>query len=171
MSCRKVYTYRYTLMTAERMLEQAEKYAEKDNSMSAIVFCAFSLEGFLNHIGDELIPKWNNLFENLSPKAKLVLIADRYKYEFSFGKRPFQSFNTIFEIRNQLAHPKTKKHNVTKKVQLIVGERKWSADKWEILCKLKYAKMFIADTKEIIEQLNKILPLEKVPNFILSEHI
>jgi len=30
---------------------------------------------------------------------------------------------------------------------------------------------FPDDTKEIIEQLNKILPLEKVPNFILSEHI
>jgi hypothetical protein len=161
-------------MTAERMLSQAKHDRERDNSVSAIVFCAFSLEGYLNHVGNELIPKWHEFFESLNPKAKLVLIADRYDFKFTFGSPPFQSFVTIFEIRNQLAHPKTKKHNYEDKkgtVWLKVGKKKWPADKWEALCDVKYAEQFVTDTKQIIKALDDALPLEKVPNFVLSMNV
>ena len=171
---RKVYTYRYTAMTAERMLEQAKSTNEIDNSISAIVFCAFSLEGYLNHVGDELIKDWSDLFENLKPKEKLILISEGFNVEVQLGNAPFQSFSTIFEIRNQLAHPKTKKHtyeNTKKKIWLNVGERKWPVEKWEILCKPEFAEKFVSDTKEIIKYLDLQLPIERVPNFILSEHV
>ena len=171
---RKVYTYRYMAMTAERMLEQARSTNEIDNAISAIVFCAFSLEGYLNHVGDELIKDWGDLFENLKPHAKLIMLAKQFDVEIQLGKSPFQSFSTIFEIRNQLAHPKTKKHtyeNTKKKVWLSVGEQKWPAEKWEALCKLEYAEKFVKDTKEIIAYLDTQLPIERVPSFILSEHI
>ena len=171
---RKVYIYRYTLMTAERMLEQARSTNEIDNAISAIVFCAFSLEGYLNHVGDELIKDWSDLFGSLKPKAKLILISERFNVEVKPGKAPFQSFSTIFEIRNQLAHPKTKKHtyeNKNRKIWLNVGQRKWPAEKWETLCKLEFAENFVIDTKEIIKYLDSQLPIERVPNFVLSEHV
>ncbi len=171
---RKVYTYRYTAMTAERMLEQARSINEVDNTISAIVFCAFSLEGYLNHVGDELVKDWSALFESLKPKEKLILISERFNVEIQLGKAPFQSFSTIFEIRNQLAHPKTKKHtyeNTKKKIWLNVGERKWPAEKWETLCTLNFAEKFVADTKEIMRYLDSHLPIEKIPNFLLSENV
>jgi hypothetical protein len=112
---RKVYTYRHTLMVAERMAAQAKGNNERDNSIVAIVFCAFTLEGYLNHAGEELIPRWNELFESLKPKAKLMMLTDRYEINIVFGSPPFQAFSTIFEVRNQLAHPKTKKHDYEEK--------------------------------------------------------
>jgi hypothetical protein len=93
---REVYTYRYTLKVAERMAAQAKDHYEIDNSIAAIVFCAFTLEGYLNHAGEELIPRWNELFEGLKPKAKLMMIADRYGINIVFGAPPFQLFNSIF---------------------------------------------------------------------------
>lgn len=171
---RIVYMYKYTLMTAEQMIEQASKGEEKNNSLSAIVFCAFTLEGFLNHVGAELIEEWNNLFESLAPKAKLVLITDKFKIKFSFGEEPFQSFSKVFQIRNQLAHPKTKKHNYQgsdKKLKIKVGEKEWLADEWEIYSDLQKAKKIVFDTKEIIKRLEDELNIEKIPDFLLSEHI
>ncbi len=161
-------------MMAEKMLEQAESNNEILNATSTIVFCAFTLEGYLNHVGDELINDWGDLFESLKPKAKLVLISKQFDVEISFGEQPFQTFSTIFEIRNQLAHPKTKKHTYNtskKKVWLKIGSTKWPAEKWEGLCSLKYAKEILLDTNKIIEYLDNKLPIEKVPSFILSAHI
>ena len=161
-------------MVAERMAIQAKEDNERDNAIAAIVFCAFTLEGYLNHAGEELIPKWNELFENLRPKAKLVLLADRFNVDIKFGSLPFQAFGTIFEVRNQLAHPKTKKHDYRDKkgkVWLEVGTEKWPAENWENLCKAKYAEQFVQNTKEIIELLDKKIPTENIPAFILSVNI
>jgi len=171
---RKVYTYRYTVMTAERLLEQARLQNERDNSISAIIFCAFSLEGYLNHVGDELISDWSASFERLKPKEKLISISSKFNVDIQFWKSPFQSFSTIFEIRNQLAHPKTKKHTYEKekkKIWLNVSGQKWPAEKWEQLCVLKFAERFVTDTKEIIRYLDSHLPIEKNPNFLLSENV
>jgi hypothetical protein len=161
-------------MIAQRMVEQAKTGTERDNSISAVIFCAFSLEGYLNHAGEELIPKWNELFESLKPRAKLALLADRYGVDIAFGESPFQSFGTIFEVRNQLAHPKTKKHDTQEKsgkVLLEIETTKWPAERWEVLCEKKYAEQFVKNTDEMIKLLDETLPLEKVPSFILSENL
>lgn len=171
---RKVYTYRHTLMVAERMAAQAKEDKERDNSIVAIVFCAFTIEGYLNHAGEELIPKWNELFEILRPKAKLIFLSERYGIDIEFGLPPFQSFGTIFEIRNQLAHPKIKNHDYKDKkgkVWLKIGVTEWPAEKWESLCEARYAKSFVESTKEMIKLLDNALPTEKVPDFLLSENV
>lgn len=169
---RKVYSYKHTLTIAEEMLRQAKnnENLEWHNSISTIIFCAFSLEGFLNHIGDELVIGWNELGKNLKPKEKLVLLIDKYNIKVDFGRSPFQSFRVIFEIRNQLAHPKTKKHINSKHKLKINDNVEWNADRWEIYANLKDAEKIFNDTKQIIDELSKKFPIEKVPNFLLSEH-
>ncbi len=157
---------------AEQMLKQSHSEQEWHNSISVIVFCAFSLEGFLNHAGDELIDDWNNLFENLKPKAKLIFLTDKYNIKIDFGKKPFQSFRVIFEIRNQLAHPKTKEHIRESKQRLKVSDNEeWNADRWEVYANLKEAEKILNDTKQIINELSNKFPIEKIPSFLLSEHI
>lgn len=170
---RKVYSYKHTLTIAEQMLEQAKnsENLEWHNSISTIIFCAFSLEGFLNHIGDELVNEWNELYENLKPKEKLVLLINKYNIKVDFGRSPFQSFKVIFEIRNQLAHPKTKKHINSKHKLNIDKNVAWDADRWETYANLKDAEKIFNDTKQIVYELSKKFPIEKVPNFLLSEHI
>jgi hypothetical protein len=167
---RKVYSYKHTFTIAEQMLNQAQnnENIEWHNSISTILFCAFTLEGFLNHVGDELIKDWSCLFENLNPKAKLVLLSDKFDVKIDFSKAPFQSFKIIFEIRNQLAHPKTK--NLTNsKHKLKVNENiEWDADKWEVYANLRDATKILNYTKQIIDDLSKRFPIEKEPSFLLS---
>ena len=169
---RKIYSYKHTLTIAEQMMKQAQNNEDVEwhNSISTIMFCAFSLEGFLNHIGDELINEWNELYENLKPKAKLVLLTDKYNIKVDFGKTPFQSFKIIFEIRNQLAHPKTKKH-INSKYKLKINENvAWDANRWEIYANLIDAEKIFNDTKQIIDELSKKFPIEKVPSFFPRSH-
>lgn len=156
------------------MAAQAKEDKERDNSIASIVFCAFTLEGYLNHAGEELVPKWNELFESLKPKAKLMLLTDRYGVNIDFGSPPFQAFSTIFEVRNQLAHPKTKKYDYADKkgkLWLEIGSTRWPAERWESLCEAKYAESFVENTKEMVKLLDKTLPTEKVPGFLLSEDV
>ncbi len=171
---RKVYTYRHMLMVAERMSAQAKENNERDNSIATIVFCAFALEGYLNHAGEELIPRWNDRFEKLKPKAKLIMLTDHYRVNIEFGTLPFQAFSTIFAVRNQLAHPKTKKHNYVEKkgkIWLKVGTTKWPAERWENLCKAEYSENFVENTQAMIKFLDNALPLKKIPNFLVSENV
>ncbi len=169
---RKVYTYRYMIKIAETMLHQAQNNNEYNNSISTIVFCAFALEGFLNHVGEELVKEWTEACEKYKPKDKLVFLADKFNIEINFGKNPFQSFKIIFEIRNQLAHPKTREHTKDSKYKVKVNEKStWSVDRWECYSNEKEANKILIDTKLIIDELDKKFSIEKIPSFILSEHI
>lgn len=157
---------------AETMLQQAQVNNEYNNSLSTVVFCAFSLEGFLNHVGEELVKDWNESFERYKPKDKLLFLANKFNIEIDFGKSPFQSFKIIFEIRNQLSHPKTKEHIKDSKFKLKVNENStWNANRWECYSNKKEAKQILNDTKKIIDELDQKFPIEKIPCFILSEHI
>lgn len=157
---------------AETMLQQAQVNNEYNNSLSTVVFCAFSLEGFLNHVGEELVKDWNESFESYKPKDKLLFLANKFNIEIDFGKSPFQSFKIIFEIRNQLSHPKTKEHIKDSKFKLKVNENStWNANRWECYSNKKEAKQILHDTKKIIDELDQKFPIEKIPCFILSEHI
>jgi hypothetical protein len=169
---RKIYMYRHMINIAETMLHQAQNNNEYDNSLPTIVFCAFSLEGFLNHVGEYLVEDWKKSPESFKPKEKLLFLADKFSIEIDFGKSPFQSYKVIFEIRNQLAHPKTKEHIKDSKFKLKVNENsKWNADRWECCTNKKEAEKILNDTKQIIDELDKKFPIEKIPSFILSEHI
>ncbi|MBN2043629.1 MAG: hypothetical protein JW757_01310 [Anaerolineales bacterium] len=78
--------------------------------ISVIVFSAFCLEGYMNHIGPNYFSTWydEKTGENRKrPKEKLDLICEKIKYVPAFGHRPFQSFMPIFQFRNLLAHNKT----------------------------------------------------------------
>jgi hypothetical protein len=156
------------------MVEQAKSVHERENSTGAIIFCAFALEGFLNHVGAELVPKWGELFESLSPEAKLVYLSERHAVKIDFGQPPFEAFRTIFRVRNQMAHPKTKNHDYVEKQGkewLEIGGNRWPVEMWEKLCTANQASKLLEHTQNIIGLLEKSLPHESVPDFILSEHV
>ena len=56
--------------------------------MASFIFTAFTLEAFLNHIGQGIFKCWNDL-EQLSHQ-KLNLTAEKLEIEKDEGKRPLQ---------------------------------------------------------------------------------
>ncbi|MDD2734563.1 MAG: hypothetical protein PHF56_11530 [Desulfuromonadaceae bacterium] len=103
-----VNTYTYLKSAAELNLKIAEKTEDGQlyYCMSSLMFSAFTLEAYLNHIGSELLPSWQDV-DRTSPRNKLNAVCSLLQFPPDFSKEPYQSFVRIFKLRNTLAHGRT----------------------------------------------------------------
>ena len=102
---RNIYTYGYLHSAATWAFEQAEMTEEGRfyNCMSSIILSAFCIEAYLNHIGNELLPYWDDeVKKGLSIQNKLKIICHHIGIIPDFSRRPFQSFIQI--IKYQMFH-------------------------------------------------------------------
>jgi hypothetical protein len=140
-----IKTYVYLFNVALLSLKDAEAENQDDvifyKCMISIVFLAFSIEAYLNHMGEEELQYWKEDFENLRPVAKLRLLMSKHD-SIDFSRSPFQSFTDIFDARNQLAHGKT--------VFAFEKHPKEPLAKWGKLCNVKKVKRLLDDTEEMI---------------------
>ena len=74
--------------------------------LASIVFIAFTLEAFLNHIGQHIFSSWEDL-EKLTPKAKVNIICEKLGIKVNYGVLPWQIIPEILGIRNKIAHGKS----------------------------------------------------------------
>ena len=105
---RQVNTYKIMWQASFWTLDQAKKEVEGSfyQIMASLIFTAFSLEAYLNHIGKIIFECWDDL-DRLSPYAKINVIAEKLKVNKKNSKRPFQTIRILFIFRNDLAHGKT----------------------------------------------------------------
>lgn len=73
---------------------------------ASIIFFAFTLEAFLNHVGVRLIEDWIKSERNLSPFKKIETIASKVGVTVEWAERPWSTAKTLFETRNHMAHGK-----------------------------------------------------------------
>ena len=91
--------------------------------LGSIVFTAFALEAFLNHVGETLFSSWPDL-EKLTPKGKINVIAEKLLIDVHYGTAPWQVVPEIFGFRNKVAHGKN---------ELLKDERMLSVDSYDEL--------------------------------------
>jgi len=89
--------------------------------LGSIVFTAFSLEAFLNHVGEALFKSWPEI-EKLTPKGKVSLIAEKLSLKIDFGLMPWQVIPEIMGVRNKIAHGKN---------ELLLDERTLTVDSYD----------------------------------------
>ena len=75
------------------------------SELVAITLSALSIEAMCNAIGDRVIPDWKD-FESSSPNAKLRLLCERLKVQYSKSEEPWVSARWLFKFRNLIAHAK-----------------------------------------------------------------
>ncbi|MCJ7435880.1 MAG: hypothetical protein MUO77_20565, partial [Anaerolineales bacterium] len=93
---------------AHQLAQRPEEANEQlSNCMTFMLFSAFCIEAYLNHIGQETISFWDILKKSLSPYETLDVLADVLVFTPEFGCRPYQTFRSIFKLRNLLVHAKT----------------------------------------------------------------
>jgi hypothetical protein len=170
---RRVYTHNHLLAVASSLNKQAQVDDEFDNSMASILFCALAVEANLNYVGCQLFDIWQEHIERkLTPNGKLMLISKKSKLEINFGIRPFQAFGVMFEFRNQIAHGKMQDISYDAAKQLVAyGESKWPATQWEPLCTYSISTKILEDAKKIIDIVHCSSGVERIPAFLLSEHV
>jgi hypothetical protein len=160
---RQVNTYAEMWHASNIMLGKAKKDPEGSfyQLMASLIFTAFTLEAYLNHIGQSIFKCWDDL-EQLSPKRKLNLIAEKLKIERDDSKRPFQTVSKLFKFRNDIAHGKTVRMKSENRINVVdldytlnvrLGERLETP--WQKYCSLRNAERAREDVKIIIRQLHK----------------
>lgn len=112
---RDVNTYAEFWHTSHCLIEMTNE-VEKDSYhliMASLVFTSFTIEAYLNHVGSKVFECWNDL-EKLSPKEKLNIISEKIGLKVNYGIRPWQLMTELFQFRNDIAHGKTQKLEITK---------------------------------------------------------
>jgi hypothetical protein len=95
----QVNTYVEMWQASSVMLDKAKKDPEGSyyQLMASLIFTAFTLEAYLNHIGQRIFKCWNDL----------NVIAEKLEVEKDDGKRPFQTVSKLFKFRNDIAPGKS----------------------------------------------------------------
>ena len=103
------YTFAALRHGAESLYSSATEHPDGSGycRLSAVLFSAFSIEAYLNFIGEELVSNWATTERTMSWKDKLKLIGKTVGVKVDFGKPPFDSIRTMFHFRDKLAHGRT----------------------------------------------------------------
>ena len=158
---RNVTTYAEMWHTSYCLLAkgQENKKMSVHQFRGSLVFTAFTLEAYLNHIGEKIFSCWKDL-ERLSPKEKLNVIAERLNVDVNYGKRPWQIMKELFQFRNDIAHGKS----IKVRSERILPLEEYSDDdfkelfektRWEKYCTEKNAIRAREDVKAIVEIMHK----------------
>lgn len=152
-----VYSVGYLRLVSWHTLKEAKENETGWylNCMSSMVFSAFTIEAYLNHLGGNTISFWLTIERNLSPIKKLEIIAKQFSISIDYGARPFQSFKPLFKFRDFLAHGRTEQIEIKSVQVLAEGEQpKLPITKWQEQVTLENAKKYFDDVKEMIEFLH-----------------
>jgi len=151
-------TYAENITAAEHFLKMADEYdlGRRWNIVASIIFCAFSIEAYLNHIGEAIDGEnWIGWDKNNhpSPKEKLDRLVP---HDIDFNNEPFSEFSEIFQLRNMVAHgrPVTVEKAVRKPQNNLQGALNNLSSEFESRTTLNKAKKILGNTKSIIAGIN-----------------
>jgi len=160
----EVYTFAYLHRGAKHFYELAEKVEEGQSYylMSTMIYCAFTLEALIHHIGELTMGDGWKQYERKSPKVKLKTLIIENSWSLDLGKRPFQTFQSIFSYRDDIVHGKTE-INIA---PTIKSEKKLPVDfdsKWMEFTRIETANTFVKDTDKMVFEL---ITMTDHPNLI-----
>ena len=154
---RTVYTFAYLRSISWACLKRAkEEHKGSYNFIAAsMTFTAFSVEAYLNHLGNHVTNFWETIERKLSPPEKLDTLASFLEIDLDFGSRPFQTFHRMFTLRNSLAHGRTEKLTVNS-IQVLAEDEipHMPSTSWEEEISIDNATRYLEDSKAMILTLN-----------------
>ena len=154
---RTTNTYVYCHAAARQALAQAEREQAGFfySCMIAGVFAAFTVEAYLNHLGQERVKGWDILERRLSLRDKLALLCQHLQLSVDHSKPPFQTLTSMLRLRDALAHGKTE----TVVSDAVVDHRpgdgdRWPDPEWVSLCSVDSARRMVRDSEAMVRDLS-----------------
>jgi hypothetical protein len=149
-------TYGYCMIAARNALKMAQEQQSGwlYFAMMAGVFATFTVEGYLNHLGQKHVHSWSKIELKLGPQEKLLLLRDMLHLSVDMTKRPFQTLHDMLSLRNALAHAKT----LTKQSDCEVSDPEdesanYPQPDWKKLCSIKSVERMVEDAEKIVRHL------------------
>lgn len=151
-------TFVYLYIGAKDMLERAEASREGQlyTVTAALIFCAFTLEAYISHLGATRHPDWETRERKKSAKDKLKALAREVGMSVDFGKPPYSTMRSLFDFRETMAHGRTTRVSVKKAIVLdgprlpqlaVTGE-------WQSLATIENARQALKDVETIVKALH-----------------
>ena len=163
----KIYTYGWMRKNAKVSIETARRTNEGRffSSMNTLVFSAFAMEAFFNHLGLELIEDWEIKERRLSKLKKLNLFLSKFNIEADLKSRPFISVLDAFKFRDLLAHGRTETVIQDEEIDISKDElRRYTIEnEWMKLCNLETAERVFVDVEKLIHILFKAAGMGEYP--------
>ena len=150
-------TYVYCRIAAHNALERAKRKPVGSFyfSMMAAIFSAFTVEGFLNDLGERKVADWKALERRLGPKEKLLLLRQLLHLTVDESRRPFRTLHDMLRVRNALAHGRT----LETSSDVIVANpndesASWPEPEWKKLCQPESVARMVEDADLIVRDLS-----------------
>jgi hypothetical protein len=156
---RQVVTYAELWHTSRCLLKKGQDEAAGSfhQYMASLVFTAFTLEAYLNHIGPKVFQSWEAI-EWLGPKDKLDILAEKIGVTLDYGKRPWGIVKDLFGFRNYIAHGKSVEISETKTTSANKqndGKIEFAKTPWEKFCTRQNAERARKDIEAIVRTLHE----------------
>lgn len=154
------HTYAYMYNGAKCMLTLAEQDTKGQlyTIVGALIFCAFALEAYLNHLGKLRNKEWDEVEKKYSKFDKYKLFAKANQIDFDgFRTRPYVTLKELFEFRDRMAHGKTTEDTINTRGDLIDGHLpSLQADaNWKSFATIEKARIAVTDVEKIINELHQ----------------
>ena len=124
--------------------------------VSALVFSAFMLEAYLNHLGRLRHANWDDIERRYPKLKKYLMFAKDAKLQVQMEKRPYISLNRLFAFRDSMAHGKTISEEID--VEIEVSQSLASSpprSEWQQFASAETAEELLNDAVALIRELHK----------------
>lgn len=148
----RLKSYYYALRTAKESLNRAEDDVEGSFylCLSCLTFCYFSIEAYLNHIGESEMNAWSE-DERIDFKEKLKRLEGK-GVRFDQGGSLYQRIKSLEELRNNVAHGRTKTVTYVAKNVENISEQHAIADEsfWGMKIETATCRAMLQDVEEFL---------------------
>lgn len=160
-------TYAYMHKGANFMLKQAKITDEGKLYLvvASLVYSAFAVESYFNHLGEIKFNDWRNTERRLSKLNKFEKLANLAEIKYDFDDRPYSTLRDLFRFRDSMAHGKTTRDLISMSIDSFDGclPRIQVKGNWRDIATVEYAQQALDDTNDIITKLHRLSGLGEKP--------
>lgn len=151
-------THVYMWTGARHMLELAEasQLGRSYTATASLLYSAFTLEAYFNHLGGLLFPDWQEIERRLSKARKFRRLAEKAGVPLAANNRPQLTMNELFSFRDGMAHGRDVSETVDQDIEWtgLALPHIETESQWHAFATPQRARDAIADVETLIRQLH-----------------
>ena len=163
----RVTTYNWMMKSARISLDAAKATNEGQfyNSMNVLVYSAFAMEAFFNHLGAHLDKNLELKERKISKYQKFRNFNSELRLNRDLSEEPYSAVFCVFDFRDSLAHGRTEEIENHEIVELTEDEIRsyMIGSKWMDSCTLENAEKVFLAIESVITELYKAAGLGEYP--------